>query len=144
MKRISLIVGLILSVCACEQMKEVQVDVEELQTGQTEQSAQIATLDTQLEGVNATISQLEATDTELRNYINTLQEQKTALEATDGALSSSIEDLGRMIMELQTKDNGLQGQITALKQYAEVTTKAYIDQKDTDVKDWAGATFTTL
>lgn len=144
MKKISLIASLILIVCACEQVKEMQVDVEELQAGQTEQSVQIAAVDSQIEGLNATIKLLEATDTELGNHIKTLQEQKTTLEATDGTLASNIESLERTISELKTKDVDLQRQITSFKEYAEVTTKAYIDQKDSDVKDWTSTTFTTL
>lgn len=101
--------ALLVAACDSTDSDGLQGQIDELK------SEQIATVDQQIAGINASLSLLEAADKALKDYIS-------ALEGSAG--------------ELQAKDDSLEQKIAELRKF--------VNDELKNAKDWASATFATL
>lgn len=85
-------------------------------------SVQIASINTQITNIKTSLGNLEAIDVELKAMINELK--------------NSVESVDDIIEVLENADEALGLRIDQLK--------AYCDNQDNDVKNWASTTFATL
>ncbi len=145
-------------------------DIENLQ-GQIDEikSSQIASIQQQIEAVNASVINLQSVDTELRSYVTNLQEKVSVLQTIDEELHSSLQKLRDDIADSIAVSNSnflsqledykliienqihlIEESIGALQKYDEsiqnriTELKTYVDKEVSDAKDWASATFVTL
>ena len=97
-------------------IENLQKQIDDLKSGE------IASINSQISGIQTSLQQLGSVDTELRQLI--------------GDVKETYQEVDQILSDLTTADETLGQRISDLKSYCE--------QQDNGVRDWVSLTFTTL